>query len=92
MVETANCTTRSARTIDGTSLVVLPTPKRINLNDVEGVRREMGKVYREVREGSVSSTDGSKLVFMLSQIGKMIEIGMLQRRLEQLEKAVGNGS
>ena len=82
-----DCTTKPPATIDGASLTVLPTP-RINLHNIEGVRREMARVYRDMRGSKLDTSDGSKLAFVLSQLGKLIELSELERRLEALEKTI----
>ena len=72
-------------TIDGATLHVLPTPPTIHLKTADQVRIEMGKVYRDCRHGRLEVGDGAKLVFMLAQIGKMIELSDLEKRIETLE-------
>lgn len=74
-----------ALTIDGATLTVLPTPPTIHLKSLDQVRLEMAKVYRDSRQGRIDVADGAKLVFMLSQVGKMIELTELERRLAALE-------
>jgi len=68
----------------------LPVTRRLDLKKMIQVRREMALTYREVRNGSVSTTDGAKLIFMLAQIGKMIQDAELERRLRALEGRNGN--
>ena len=61
------------RTIDNASGDVLPTPaKKIDLATINDVRLEMASVYRGMKSGSVEAGDGTKLVYVLGQIGKMI--------------------
>lgn len=84
----ADSTTKPPATIDGATLRVLPTP-RINLNDIDGVRREMARVYRDMRRGKLDVADGAKLAYVLSQLGKLIELGELERRLTALENHSG---
>lgn len=67
-------------------IVALPTP-RINLNTLDGVRREMARVYRDMRSMQIDSQDGARMIFALSQIGKMFELCDLSRRLDVLEQA-----
>jgi hypothetical protein len=74
-------------TIDGASLHVLPTPQ-IHLKTADDVRLEMGKVYREMRHGKIESGEGTKLVYVLGQIGKVIELVEVERRIALLERAV----
>jgi len=52
----------------------LGTPgKRIGLRSLQDVQREMARVYRDVRSGGVESSEGSRLVYMLGQLGRIIE-------------------
>jgi hypothetical protein len=70
---------------DAIVLRAVPTP-RLNLKTVDDLRREMGKVYRDARGGRIETGDASRLVFILSQMGKMLELGELERRLIVLEE------
>lgn len=62
----------------------LPTP-RLNLSTSEDVRREMARVYREARFGTLSATEATKLFYMLSHIIKAHELVVLENRLVELE-------
>ncbi len=66
---------------------IAPPPKRYRckLDSAQDVRREMSRVYRECRSYLVDVQDGSKLIFMLSQLLKAIETGDIEARLEALE-------
>lgn len=66
---------------------VLPTPqrRRIPLETLEHVRHEMARVYRGMRYGDVQAQDGSRLIFALTSIGKILEVEQLEKRVEQLE-------
>lgn len=66
-----------------------PTP-RLNLHDLDAVRREMGKVYRDMKQHRIDCQDGTRLVYVLTQIAKVIELADLERRLAALE-GVSNG-
>lgn len=72
-------------TVDGTTGKLDPTPREIHLKSVDNVRLEMAKVYRDMRRGVVDTGDGTKLVYVLAQIGKMIELHDLEARLDLLE-------
>lgn len=71
--------------IDGMTLLPVPTPP-INLHDLEAVRREMARVYRDMRNRKIDSQEGTRLVYVLSQIAKVHEIAVLEKRLIELEK------
>lgn len=73
-------------TVDNVSGKVLPTPKGIKLKSIDDVRVEMASVYRAMKSGSIETGDGTKLVYVLGQIGKMIEIHDIERRIELLEE------
>ena len=61
------------------------TCPRINLSTVEDVRREMAKVYRDSRLQKIMPSEGTKLVFMLTQILKAHELYMIEKKLSELE-------
>jgi hypothetical protein len=58
---------------------------RCKLDTLQDVRREMAKVYRESRSNVIDTMTAGKQVWMLQAIGKMIEVGDLERRIELLE-------
>ena len=62
-----------------------PTPKRIKLTTVRGVRREMATVYADCRQGRVDPVIGSKLTYMLTSIAKVLEASDLEQRIAALE-------
>ena len=76
-------------TIEGQVLQTLSTPQ-IKLATIEDCRREMARVYRDARTAQMDSQDASRLVYMLSQIGKLIELGQIEQRLTQLEQRSRN--
>jgi len=71
--------------IEGQVLQALPTPQ-IKLATIEDCRREMARVYRDARTARIDTSEASRLVYMLSQIGKLIETGQLEQRLIELEQ------
>jgi hypothetical protein len=71
--------------IDGQGLRVIPTPQ-LKLASLEDCRREMARVYRDARTGMTDTANASRLVYMLTSIAKMIEIGQLEQRLIILEE------
>ncbi len=73
-------------TLDGSTLRVIPTRgRRIDLKTIAQVKTEMSRVYRGMRDGSIEMGDGTKLTFVLAQIGKMIESSELEKRIAILE-------
>ncbi len=61
-----------------------PTPS-IHLKTINDVRLEMAKVYRDMKLQKIPTSDGTRLVYVLVQIGKMIELHDIEKRVEQLE-------
>jgi len=84
-------TVREPQTIDGATLALVPTPKRRKpqLTDLGGVRVEMARIYREMESGKRDSQDGSRLVYVLTQITKVLELTEIERRLNVLENRNG---
>ena len=64
---------------------------RINLSTSEDIRREMAKVYRDSRLQKILPSEGTKLVFMLSQILKAHELYIIEKKLSELELLAPGG-
>ncbi len=69
---------------EGQLLVAVPTPQ-LKLATVDDCRREMARVYREAKTAKLDMADASRLVYMLTSIAKMIELGQLEQRITELE-------
>ncbi len=76
-----------------------PTFRRaahIPLQTLDDIRVEQARVYRRMAGGRVSSQEGARMIWSLSQIAKVIEASILETRLVALEqlaaRAVGHGS
>lgn len=78
------CKTHQAESMAAPKVEVLPAP-RLNLHDLESVRREMAKVYRDMRTNVIDTQDGTRLVYVLGEIRKMFEVIELERRITELE-------
>lgn len=76
--------TKPPETFDAATSLPLSTPP-INLHDMESVRREMARVYRDMRGHQIDTQDGTRLIYALSQIGKLHEAVELERRITLLE-------
>lgn len=74
-------------------LAVLPAPKarRPQLSTLEGVRVEMARVYLEMKENRRDTQDGSRLVYVLTQIARVLELTEIERRLVALEERTDAG-
>ena len=78
--------TNQSEVVEGELIPAEPTSRQIKLVTVMDCKREMAKVYRDSRQGRIDIQDGTRLVYMLSQIGKLIELSELEKRIELLEK------
>ena len=61
-------------TIDGASGLPDPTPREIKLKTADDIRVEMA--------------DGTKLAYVLGQIGKVIELVEIEKRIALLEREI----
>jgi hypothetical protein len=76
----------SPLTIDATTGAPDPTSPKIKLNSIGDVRREMGTIYREARAGKLDISDAGRLAYVLTGIGKLIEVELIEQRLAELER------
>lgn len=58
---------------------------RCKLDTMADVKAEMAKVYRESRSEVVDPATGTKLIWMLQSVAKVIEGSDLEKRLDALE-------
>ena len=72
------------RTMSGE--VLPPTPQKINLSTIDDVRREMARVYRDMRSREIDPQDGTRLTYVLAQLGKMHELADMEQRMIALER------
>ena len=72
-------------TVDQDGNGLTPTPPKIDLRDAQAIRRELARVYRDMRSGRIDTSDGTKLAYVLDMIRKAIETGSLAERMEMLE-------
>lgn len=71
--------------LEGQLLRAVPTPQ-IKLASIEDCRREMARIYRETKANKRDTADASRMIFMLSQIAKMIEIEPIKQPLKEKPK------
>jgi hypothetical protein len=75
--------------IDGKTSLVEKPPK-INLSSLDDVRLEMSRVYRDMRGKRIDSQDGTRLVYVLSQIAKVYDLAETTKRVEAIERALSH--
>lgn len=62
------------------------TSPRLRLSTIGDCKREIAKLYREVRRGELASTEATRLVWLLNTLANLIADHDLEKRLAQLEK------
>ena len=73
-------------TVDSASGRLDPTPAKVDLKTIDNVRLEMAKVYRDMKSQKIPTHDGTRLVYVLTQIGKMIELHDIEKRVNIIEE------
>jgi hypothetical protein len=68
-----------------TALENLPSRRRRAPTTLRAVRAELWRLFLDARHGTVSAPDAARLGYLLSLIGRLIESGELERRIEALE-------
>lgn len=53
---------------------------------MNSVRQEMARVYREARRGEKNTQEAGRLVYILSQIARIIEGSDVEQRVSKLEQ------
>ncbi|MCF8486223.1 MAG: hypothetical protein K9G71_13500 [Rhodobacteraceae bacterium] len=61
---------------------------RVRLDSASDCRREAARQYRRALEGEIKIEDMSRLINAVALIGRMIEGGELEKRIEALEGAM----
>lgn len=84
--------TKQPEVIEGEVIPANTTPTQLKLVTAMDCKREIARVYRDSRQGRIDIQDGTRLVYMLAQIGKLIEVSEFEKRIELLEQAQRNES
>lgn len=63
-----------------------PSPKRTNLHNMSAIRREMSRVYRDMRNCILTTADGMRLAQVLNLIANLHERSELESRIAALEE------
>ena len=62
-------------TVADCAVAVLPYPCGSTSRRLTMSGWEMARVYRDMRAGRIDTADGTKLAYVLAQLGKLIEAG-----------------
>lgn len=73
------------------ALVAPATHRRADLATLTDVRRELGRVYRDMRKGTVATQDGTRYTYVLKAIADLISQSDLEARIEALERLQAMG-
>ena len=73
-------------------VTLIPSPRRRGpvLESLTDVRREMARVYRNMRHGRIDTQDATRMTYVLSQIAKIIQTAELEARVAAVERALGS--
>lgn len=88
-------------TLEKQKLSLIPTPQEtgevvllrdksptIHLKTLHDVRIEMAKVYRAAKTREIDSQEGSRLIYMLSSLGKIVEAQQVSERLDAIDRVL----
>jgi len=63
-----------------------PTPRqKVRLHTIDDLRLELSRVYRDMRDGKLESSEGTKLAYVLGQMAKLFELSAIEARINALE-------
>ena len=83
---------RPEKPLKGQLLALAPTsrPRRPVLRTLPDVRREMARVYRQMRHGRIDTQDATRMTYVLTQLAKLIQTVELEARIDAVERALGS--
>src|SRR5262245_25881002 len=87
ILEPENAAAIPAEVIADAKVVALRSPT-IHLKTMHDVRIEMAKVYRAMKTGLIKPEAGTRLTYVLSQIGRVIESDVIATRVEAVERVL----
>lgn len=79
--------THTTKRDDTTTAAHTPTPKRLRLplKTLDDLQRELARLYRGAKSGTIAVADASRLANILQILGRLIEGADLERRIAALE-------
>ncbi len=80
--------TAELRVVAGDVLDPTPRRDRVRLHTIDDIRLELGKVYNDMRDGTLDPGNGTKLAYVLGQMVRIFETCELAQRTEALERAL----
>jgi len=64
-----------------------PARLRVPLRNMDEIAKELARLYREMKGGTIATQDGSRMSNVLQILARVIEGGQLEQRLAALEEA-----
>jgi hypothetical protein len=58
--------------------------------EAHAIRRELASVYRDMRNGTIETQEGTRLAYVLDMIRKAYETSVIQERLELMERTIAH--
>lgn len=90
------CNSETAETLADAGASRVPPPpakakrqRYVRLESSPQIRREMAKVYRQMKAGELDPVKGGKLVYVLTEISRTLERENVEKLSERLDKAEG---
>ena len=77
--------TNHLQTIDSSTEILEPTPRRIDLSSLRDIRLELAAVYRLMDSGSIPSQEGTRRAYILKILHEVLVSAELERRIIELE-------
>jgi len=71
--------------LDEQNLPQTPPPRVGRLDSLQGVRRELVRIYKDMRQKKIPTQEGTRFAFVLQIIAKVLEQSDLEQRIEALE-------
>ena len=81
----AGSRTRPSKSTKATPRGSWGAARTIHLQTLDDVRVEMARVYRAMAGGQLAISDGTRLTYSLSLLGKAIEASAIEERIAALE-------
>lgn len=75
-------------TLGGTGGKAAPTPRRRPLKTLDDVRVQMAGLYWQAKAGKLPTQEATRLVWILVQVGNVIQSGELEQRVAALESSM----
>ena len=90
VLENTAMATSGGKTKKAEAVLYPPRLRPTKLDTIKNVRTELGRLYRDAREGRIATADATRLAFILGEIRKAIVDADIEARLTALESDHAN--